>query len=73
MILETFPEFFAGALAVADLVYRYEIQVALGLNEFYELLFADFAHRALIGSLGTFVNVTAYGTTPFLCHNLSNV
>jgi nitrogen fixation negative regulator NifL len=26
--------------------------------------------KALVGCLGTFVNVTAYGTTPFLCHNL---
>ena len=73
MILETFPKFLAGALAVADLVYRHEIQVAFGLNEFYELLLAYLAHRALVGCLGTFVNVTAYGTTPFLCHNRNNV
>ena len=40
------------------------------LDDLDELLLAYLAHRALVGCLGTFVNVTAYGTTPFLCHNL---
>ena len=70
VVLQTLPELLAGALAVTDLVNGDEIEVALLFDNFHELVFACLAERALLGSLGTFVNVPAYGTTPFLCHNL---
>ena len=73
VILETLPQFGAGTLAVADLVNRHEIEVALSLYQFDEFFLAYLAHRALIGCLGTFVDVPANGTTPFLCHNTLNV
>ena len=73
VILETLPQFGAGTLAVADLVNRHEIEVAPGLYQFDEFFLAYLAHRALIGCLGTFVDVPANGTTPFLCHNTLNV
>ena len=41
------------------------------LDDLDELLLAYLAHRALIGCLGTLVDITTDGTTPFLCHNLS--
>ena len=73
VVLETLPELLAGALAVTDLVLGNEIEVALLLYNLYELILADFAHRALLGCLGTFMNVPAYGTTPFLCHSFQVV
>ena len=70
VVLQTLPELLAGALAVTDLVLGYELHLRVRLNNLYELVLTCLAHRALLGSLGTFVNVPAYGTTPFLCHNL---
>ena len=69
VILQSFPQLLARALAVAELVDGHEVEVALLLHHFDEFLLADLAHRALLGSLRTFMNVPAYGTTPFLCHN----
>ena len=73
VVLQTLPELLAGALSVADLVLGYELQVAFRLYDFNELVLADLAHRALLGSLGTFVDISTYGTTPFLCHNCIDV
>ena len=59
-----------GALAVADHVLRNEFEPFALLHDLDELILAHFAHRALLGCLGTFVDVPADGTTPFLCcHN----
>ena len=69
VVLQTLPELLAGALAVADLMNGNEIQIAFLLYDLYELILANLAHRALLGCLGSFVNVPAYGTTPFLCHS----
>ena len=70
MILETFPKLLAGALAITNDMLGHKFEVALLLHDLDEFLLANFTHRALVGCLGAFVNVTAYGTTPFLCHNL---
>ena len=73
VVLQALPEFLAGALAVADNVLGHEFEVTLLFDDFDEFLFAYLTHRALLRCLRTFVDVTAYGTTPFLCHNRSNV
>ena len=72
VILQTLPEFLVGALAVTDLVNGHEIEAVL-LDDLDELVLAYLAHGALLGCLGTFVNVPAYGTTPFLLHSFSFV
>ena len=70
VILQAFPQLLAGALAVADHVLRNEFEPFALLHDLDELILAHFAHRALLGCLGTFVDVPADGTTPFLCcHN----
>ena len=69
VILQTLPQLGIRTLAVAQLMLRNEIQSAI-LNNLDELLGAYFAQRALLGSLVTLMNVTTYGTTEFLCHNL---
>ena len=71
VIVQTFPQLLAGAFAVAELMLRHEIQTTGLLLDLYELLLAYFAHRALIGCLGTFVDISTNGTTPFLSHNSS--
>ncbi len=70
VVLQTLPQLLVGALAVADLMNGHEIEVVL-LDDLDELVLTYLAHRALLGCLGTFVNVPAYGTTPFLLHNFS--
>ena len=52
---------------------RDERETFLLLDDLDELLLAYLAHRALIGCLGTLVDITTDGTTPFLCHNTLNV
>lgn len=49
---------------------RNEIQSAI-LDYLDELVGTYFAQWALLGSLVTLMNVTTYGTTEFLCHNLN--
>ena len=73
VVLETFPKLLAGALAITNDMLGHKFEVALLLHDLDEFLLANFTHRALVGCLGAFVNVTAYGTTPFLCHNRNNV
>ncbi len=70
VVLEALQQFGTRLPAVADLVLGNEFEAFALLDDFYELVFAYLAHRALLGCLGTFVDVTANGTTPFLsCHS----
>ena len=70
VVLQTLPELLIRALTVAKLVLGYELELTAILDNLYELVCTNFAQRALLGCLCSFVNVATYATTPFLCHNL---
>ena len=70
VVLKTLPQLGVRTLAITQLMLRDEIQCAI-LDNLDELVGTYLAQRALLGSLVTLMNVTAYGTTEFLYHNLS--
>ena len=53
----------------AQLVLVGKNQTLAGLDNLYEFIFSYFANGTLLGSLSTFVNISAYQTSEFLCHS----
>ena len=70
VVLKTLPEFGIRTFAITEFVLGNEIELAAVLYNLNELVLLCFAYRALIGCLGTFVDISTYGTTPFFCHNI---
>jgi hypothetical protein len=68
VVVEILDHLLVAALGYADFVLSYEVQVAL--IEFLKLRGGDATHGALLGSVVTFVDITAYGADKFLLHKI---
>jgi hypothetical protein len=66
VILQTLDNLFVNTLSNANHVLVNKLKIAFLLYELNELICANLAKGALLGSCITFVNITAYGTFPFL-------
>jgi hypothetical protein len=69
VILQALPDFGVATLGHTELVLVDEGQSAFALDQFVEFSLGSLALRAPLGRLRSFVNVTANGTNPFLCHD----
>lgn len=72
MVFQTL-DYFLGHVILVSLsgnVNGSESQVASGVFHFLELVFASLADGALLGSLGTFVDISTNSANEFLLHNV---